>query len=425
MIINRTLDCGVRVVMEKIPYVRSAAIGLWAGAGSVAEEETVHGISHFIEHMMFKGTEKRTAKQLAEDVDRIGGNFNAFTGKEATCYYIKTLSDNLDRACEILVDMFLNSRFDPEEMEKEKGVICQEMKMIEDSPEDLCYDLLSEKLFCGTPLESPVIGTPKSLMSISRDDIKDYLNREYTRDNVVVSISGNFEEDRICQLLSDQLSVLSAKRAPRSGQTRAYQPSFAVRTKDVEQSHICLGVKGVPLEDDLYYPLALLSNIMGGNMSSRLFQNIREQKGLAYSVYSAVNSFVSDGMFCIYAGVSQDKIEAALLAIGEELHKLALSGVTEDELQTAKEQMKSGYLFGLENVQGRMFSIGKGTLLLNKVDSQEKVISEINGVTMEDIAKAAAIITDIRQYSGVLISRTEENLEALVKEMGKPHENKN
>lgn len=416
MIINRTLDCGVRVVMEKIPYVQSAAIGLWAGAGSVAEDSKNCGVSHFIEHMMFKGTDKRTAKQIAEDVDRIGGHFNAFTGKEATCYYIKTLSSNLDRACEILTDMFVHSKFDPQEMEKEKGVIYQEMKMIEDSPEDLAYDMLSEILFRGTPLESPIIGTPKSLSGIMRDDIKAYLNQQYSKDNVVVSVAGNFDEDHICGVLSEALAALPQQRGDRTNTGGSYEPDYSVKVKDVEQSHICMGVKGVRLKDDLYYPLALLSNIMGGNMSSRLFQNIREQKGLAYSVYSSTSSYVTDGMFCIYAGVNHDKVTDTIRGIREELQLLRSNGVTEDELLTAKEQMKSGYIFGLENVQGRMFSIGKSTLLLSKVDSPEQVISEIDGVTMEDMKAAAELITDIHRYSAVLVGAEEMDLKAVLRE---------
>ncbi len=416
MIINRTLDCGVRVVMEKIPYVQSAAIGLWAGAGSVAEDTKNWGVSHFIEHMMFKGTDKRTAKQIAEDVDRIGGHFNAFTGKEATCYYIKTLSSNLDRACEILTDMFVHSKFDPQEMEKEKGVIYQEMKMIEDSPEDFAYDILSEILFRGTPLESPIIGTPESLAGIGREDIKNYLNQQYSKDNVVVSLAGNFDEDHICEVLSEALAALPEQRGERADDKAGYQPDYSVRIKDVEQSHICMGVKGVRLQDDLYYPLALLSNIMGGNMSSRLFQNIREQKGLAYSVYSSTSSYVTDGMFCIYAGVSHDKVTDAIRGIREELQLLLRDGVTEDELLTAKEQMKSGYLFGLENVQGRMFSIGKSTLLLSEVDPPERVIAEIDGVTMDDMKKAAELISDVSRYSAVLVGRNEMDLKAVLQE---------
>ena len=190
MMIEKRLNCGIRMAMEKIPYVQSAAVGIWVKAGSADENDTNNGISHYIEHMLFKGTENRTAKQIAEEVDRIGGNINAFTGKEATCYYIKTLDSNLEKACDILIDMFLNSQFDETELDKERMVILEEMKMTEDTPDDLVHDLLFEQVFQGTPLERQIIGTEKSLAGIRRQDIIDYIKKEYTRDNIVVSLAG-------------------------------------------------------------------------------------------------------------------------------------------------------------------------------------------------------------------------------------------
>jgi predicted Zn-dependent peptidase len=414
MIINKQLDCGVRIVMEEIPYVQSVSVGIWVKAGSVDESAKTSGISHFIEHMLFKGTDNRSAKKIAEDVDKIGGQINAFTGKEATCYYLKTLASNIDKAADILVDMFINSKFDEEEMEKEKRVVCEEIKMIEDSPEDDAHDIISELIFKGNPLAKSIIGTPKSLEGITRNMIKKYIADEYTRDNLVISICGSFDPEHVCELFDCKLTALSSNKTAKQFEDADYKPNYKVKVKDIEQSHLCLGLKGLALEDDRYYTLALLNNIMGGSMSSRLFQNIREEKGLAYSVYSMSSSFSNDGYFNIYAGVSHDKIKDAVVGIQDELKLLKTDGVTEEELQTAKEQLKGSYIFSLENVNGRMFSIGKNMLLLNKIYTPEEVMASIDRVSMEDISDVSEMITDIHNYSGVLIGRKKLDLKKII-----------
>jgi predicted Zn-dependent peptidase len=414
MIINKKLNCGVRIVMEEIPYVQSVSIGIWVKAGSVDETAKNSGVSHFIEHMLFKGTENRSAKKIAEDVDKIGGQINAFTGKEATCYYLKTLASNIDKAADILVDMFMNSKFDEEEMEKEKRVVCEEIKMIEDSPEDDAHDIISELVFKGNPLAKSIIGTPKSLQGITRNVINKYINEEYTRDNIVISVCGCFDADHVGELFDCKLLNLKDNKSPKNFDEEEYKPSYKVKVKDIEQSHICLGLKGLSLDDDRYYPLVLLNNIMGGSMSSRLFQNIREEKGLAYSVYSMSSSFSNTGYFNIYAGVSHDKIKDAVIGIRDELKILKTDGVTEEELQTAKEQLKGSYIFSLENVNGRMFSIGKNMLLLNRIYTPEEVMASIDAVEMDDVKEISKIITDIHNYSGVLIGRNKIDLKKII-----------
>jgi len=414
MIINKKLNCGVRIVMEEIPYVQSVSVGIWVKAGSVDETAKNSGISHFIEHMLFKGTENRTAKKIAEDVDKIGGQINAFTGKEATCYYLKTLATNIDQAADILIDMFMNSKFDEEEMEKEKRVVCEEIKMIEDSPEDDAHDIISELVFKGNPLAKSIIGTPKSLQGITRNTIKNYIGEEYTRDNIVISICGSFDADHVSELFDCKLMALNANKAPKEYDEAGYKPTYKVKVKDIEQSHICLGLKGLSLEDERYYSLVLLNNIMGGSMSSRLFQNIREEKGLAYSVYSMSSSFSNTGYFNIYAGVSHDKIKDAVIGIQDELKLLKAGGVTLEELQIAKEQLKGSYIFSLENVNGRMFSIGKNMLLLDKIYTPEEVMASIDEVTMDDIRDISEMVTDIHNYSGVLIGRNKVDLKKII-----------
>lgn len=410
MIIQRKLDNGIRLVMEKNNSVESVSIGIWVKAGSVDENDENSGISHVIEHMMFKGTEKRNAKQIAEDVDRIGGHINAFTGKEATCYYIKTLESNIDKACDILIDLFINSKFDSEELYKEKNVIYEEIKMIEDSPEDDSNDMLFESVFRGSSLERPIIGTFRSLESITRESIIEYIDAEYTTDSIVISAAGSFDEDHLCDIFNKNIRGLKRSKPLKPRNNPLYTPEYRVKVKDVEQSHLCIGLKGVPHEDELFFPMALLNSIMGGTMSSRLFQSIREQKGLAYSVYTASHSYLPDGIFSIYAGVSHNKVEDVIEAIAKELIMLKKEGISDDELLIAKEQLKSSYVFSQENVNSRMYTNGKNILLLSRLMTIHEVLERIDNVTMDDIRRISERIADLDKYSGVLISSRQFDL---------------
>lgn len=414
MIQTKKLSCGTTVVMEKIPHLQSVALGIWVKAGSVDEPDEIAGVSHYIEHMMFKGTENRSAKDIASDVDKIGGQFNAFTGKEATCYYIKTLSSNLEKAAEILLDMLLNSKMDEEEMRKEKSVICEEIKMIQDTPDDDAHDTVCSLVFKGQPLGNSIIGTPETLDRIDRKVLTDYLNAEYTRDSLVIAIAGNFQEEEICSLFEDKLMKLRPEKKKKNTSIQIYQPGYKVKVKDIEQSHISLAVPGVALEDEDYYTMGLISNIMGGSMSSRLFQNIREEKGLAYSVYSVASSFSTGGYFNIYAGVAHNKITEAIQGIREELEILRRDGFTQEELSTAKEQMKSSYIFAQENVNGRMFSIGKNMAVSGKIHTPEEVIEGFNKVTLEDMRRVAESVCDLSKYCGAAVTNKEFDLKAVM-----------
>lgn len=415
MVTIKKLNCGTTVIMEKSERVQSAALGIWVRAGASDEWDEVSGVSHFIEHMMFKGTKNRTAKQIAEDVDKIGGVFNAFTGKEATCYYIKTLSSNICRGAEILLDMLTGSKFDQEEMDRERQVICEEIKMVKDTPDDDVYDTISELVAGGNPLGRSILGTPESLAGIDRSRLVDYRDQMYARDSIVVAVAGNFDEEAIEAIFEDRLTLLRDKKPKKEIQLKPYQQSFNVKVRDIEQTHICLATPGIALDDPRYYAFVLLNSIFGGSMSSRLFQNIREQKGLAYSVCS-MNLFSSYwGFFSIYAGVSPEKAEEALDAIHYELDTLRESGVTEEELAMAKEQMKSSYIFGLESVNSRMFSIGKNKLLLDRVYAEEEVLSSFDRVTREDIREVAEMIGDYSSYCGAAVTGKDFDLERIVK----------
>lgn len=415
MIKKVKLSCGATVIMEKTDYVQSAALGIWIKAGAADENDKVSGVSHYIEHMMFKGTEKRTAKDIASDVDKLGGMFNAFTGKEATCYYIKTLSSNIYQGAEILIDMITGSKFDPEEMDKERQVIFEEIKMVKDSPDDDVYDTISELVASGNPLGRSILGTPESLAGIGRDELTGYLNEKYAKDSIVIAVAGNFDEQRITALFEESLNKLRDKKVTESFEIKPYKQSFDVKVRDIEQTHICLAAPGVSMADDRYYAFVLMNSILGGSMSSRLFQNIREEKGLAYSVCS-MNAFSSYwGFFSIYAGVAHDKVRDTIDAVKFELEILAAKGVTAEELMMAKEQVKSSYIFGLENVNSRMFSIGKNELLLGKVFKPEEVLKSFDAVTLDDILESARMIGDYSIYCGASVTGNDFDLEGMLR----------
>ena len=414
MINIKKLNCGTTLITEKTDYVQSAALGIWVKSGAIYENEDISGISHFIEHMMFKGTEKRSAKEIANDVDKIGGSFNAFTGKEATCYYIKTLSSNIYKGAEILLDMVTGSIFSQEELDKERNVILEEIKMVKDTPDEDVYDTISELVNNGNQLKMNILGSPESLAGINRPEMVEYYKRRYSRENIVIAVAGNFDEEIIAEVFEEKLNGLNPDTPDFPMVMKPYEKKFDVKVKDIEQTHICLAVPGVSLIDDKYYAFVLMNNIFGGSMSSRLFQKIREEKGLAYSVMSmnAFNSF--SGFFNIYAGVAHDKTEETIAAIKEELTLFAEQGATDEELAMAKEQVKSSYIFGQENINSRMITLGKNKLLVDKVFTPEEILSGFDNVTREDILEAASMIGNMDQYCGAAVTGTEFDLKGLV-----------
>ena len=410
----KELKCGVRVVMDKVDYIQSAAVGFWFRTGSINETEEYAGISHFIEHMMFKGTNSRNPKQIAEDIDKLGGQINAFTSKELTCYYVKSISEHLFETMDVLVDMITDSTFTEEEMDRERNVIFEEMKMTEDAPDDVAHDMISEVVNKGNPLERTIIGTRESLNRITRDVLVDYYEKQYTRDSMIVCVVGNFDEDEVCNYLEGKLIKLREHKEIPEFTAPDMGPGYMCKTKDIEQSHIFLGTKGCQMDDPDYYGTAVLSSILGGNMSSRLFQGVREEKGLAYSVYSVSATATFTGAMYVYAGVAHENIEDAIAAIIVELEKIKNGDIREDELAKAKEQLKASYIFGLENVLSKMMSIGRSYLLLGKVKSDEEVLQAISNVDMAQVNRLAAKYGDISQYSGVVVSDREIDMKAIL-----------
>ncbi len=414
MIETKVLNSGVRVVMENVPYVQSVSMGIWVKAGSTDETPENCGISHYIEHMLFKGSENRSAKQLAADVDRIGASINAFTGKNATCYYVKTLTEEACQGAEILSDLFSNPLFDPEEMKKERNVICEEMKMSEDDPDDHVMELLTNSILKGTGYDTPILGTRKSLKGIKRENILDYIGREYTTDNIVLAISGNFDADRLCQIFEEGFVKFNRKKAPKPVAPMNYEKNSILKVKDVEQAHICLGVPAIKIDHPLFYSLAVVNNIFGGTMSSRLFQHIREDKGLAYSVFSHPVAFLNYGYYNIFAGVGSDKIPEAIHGILDEAVKLKKEGITREEMESAKIHLKSSIMFGQESIGNRMNSMGKNMILLNKVYTPEDILEKIQAVSMEDAERAIDIIAQVENYSAAVVTGKRLNLKKVM-----------
>ncbi len=381
------LPNGVRIITEEIEHVRSAAIGLWVGAGSRDEREGYEGISHFMEHMFFKGTEHRTARALAESLEAVGGQLNAFTTKEYTCYYAKVLDEDLDLAIDVLSDMFFHSLFDEKEIEKEKNVVIEEIKMYEDSPDELIHDIFSEKVWNEHPLGKPILGTEASITSLSRDKIMLFLSEHYAPDNVVVAVAGKIKHEDIVAKLSAQFGTFKRggrrvlEEVPTGKTVEHYQK------KETEQMHIILGVPGLGQDDEDIYAMHIFNNILGGGLSSRLFQEIREQRGLAYSVYSYHSTYVDSGLFAIYAGTSPKNTQEVIECILQELKEISEQGITADELARTKAQIKGGLYLGLESVSSRMSRLGKTELTYNRVLSPEEVIGKLEKVTLEDVLR--------------------------------------
>ncbi len=404
------LKNGIRIVTEEIPYVNSVSIGLWIKAGSRYENFENNGISHFIEHMLFKGTKERTAKEIANSIDKIGGQLNAFTSKECTCLYAKVLDSHFDIAVDVLADMFFNSTFSDEDIDKEKGVVLEEINMYEDSPEDLVHDLFSQTVWSGNSLGMPVLGTENSLAGLSREKILDYFKKNYIPQNIVISIVGNIKHKDATEKVKKYFEK-ARHRENEIAKTLApsFEPEYMFKKKLTEQVHLCMGFAGIDIRSDEYYPMLVLNNTFGGAMSSRLFQKIREDRGLAYSVFSYPSSFEDCGLFSIYAGSKPDNLKSVAKLIMEEIRTIKEKGITEEELHDSREQLKGSYILGLESTSGRMISIGKSELFHEKIYTPAEILEKLDGVRIEDINKIIDHIFDMRNMGAAVIGSMQKN----------------
>ncbi len=426
MILTDRLENGMRVIAEPMQGVRSAAIGVWIAAGPVYELENEAGISHMIEHMLFKGTERRTAGQIAAEMDGLGGNLNAFTAKECTCYYAKVLDEHLPKAVDILQDLVQNPKLDPEDLAREQGVVCEEILMMEDSPEELVHELLGQTIYGQSPLSKPILGTQESVRAFGRDDLHTYMQRRYRPERMVVACAGHFEMPALMDMLNKafrradgkNLTEAAGADMPRMEMSGMEMPgmempasalaegrSFAGADKDVEQAHLCLGFPGFATDTAEQFALLVMNNALGGSMSSRLFQRIREEKGLAYSVYSYPTGYSQTGYFALYAGTGEKQGPEVAQLMLEEARAMREKGVTEEEFLRAKEQLKGSYMLGQESSSARSGAIGRSMLLLGTAREEEDILRRIEAVRMEDVEAILPRVLDESRMAAALVAR--------------------
>lgn len=389
----RTLRNGIRVVAEKIDYLKSVSIGVWVGNGSRYEKREENGISHFIEHMLFKGTEKRDALEIARAIDGVGGQINAFTAREYTCFYTKTLDAHADIALDVLSDMLFNSRLDAEEMDRERRVILEEISLYEDSPEDLVYDLASEAAWGDTPMGRTILGTRETLDGITPQIMRDYIKTHYTSPNMIISVSGNYGGD-FFELLEQYFGSRAIADNTIELPKATYTPSNIVRTKDIEQVQLVAGFKGIDVMDESVYSLLVFNNVFGSGMSSRLFQNIREKRGLVYSVCAGHSAYINTGMFDISAGMNPENIGMVAELISDEITKVKREKLSKDEVDRAKEQLKGSYILGCESTGARMQGAGRSLLLNKPIRTQEEALAMIDAVTADSVAEIIDRVLD-------------------------------
>ena len=378
MVQIETLPNGVRLVTEAMDTVRSAALGIWVGGGSREETPEESGAAHFIEHMLFKGTQRRTAQDIARETDAIGGQMNAFTTKECTCFYGRVLDDHLPQALDILFDMVYCSSFAQEAVETERGVILEEIDMYEDTPDDLCAE---------SPLARPILGREETLAPMTGAFLKAYHDAHYRGDNTVVALTGSFSQE-VLEDIRRRFSALPAGRAP-APVPAAYTPAFVATPKPIEQNHLTLAFPGLDYNSPKRFALQLLSAILGGGVSSRLFQQVREQQGLCYSIYSYGAGHAETGVFCIYTALNKETEAKALATIHRVIDDFLAKGPTTEELERAREQSKANVIMGLESTQSRMSHAGRSLLFSGEILTPEQILDAYDRVTREDVVALA------------------------------------
>ncbi len=383
------LDNGVRVISERMPGVPSVTVGIWVENGSRYELRRQAGISHYLEHLFFKGTERRTAAQIAEEFDAVGGVLNAFTGKEYTCYYAKVLAEHLPVAADVLADIFLHSRFDPEEIERERTVVVQEILQVEDTPDDYVHELFNLKFWPEHPLSFPVCGRVETVQSFTQRDFLDFVAARYRPDRLIIAAAGNLEHERVVEWAANEFGALSGRAAVVDGQPPVATRGVSHFEKALEQVHLCLGTPGISQSAEQRYAAYLLNTALGGGMSSRLFQEVREKRGRAYSVYSFLSSYLDAGYIGIYVGTSAEWVEEVVSIIIAELQAMKKDGLRPDELTRVKNQLKGNLLLGLETSDNRMSRIAKNEIYFGADISPETVGARIDATDNDEIVALA------------------------------------
>ncbi|WP_270839147.1 M16 family metallopeptidase [Peptacetobacter hiranonis] len=410
---TKKLNNGLTIIAEEIPYLKSISMGIWFRSGIKTEENYIDGVSHFIEHMMFKGTKNRTSKQLVAEIENLGGVINAFTGRECTCYYVRLLDEHLNIGIDILSDMILNSKFDEKDIEREKSVIIEELKMYEDSPEDLTYDILLEKVYNNKGIGKNILGSKESIKSMNRDAILDYFEKFYVPENAVLSICGNFDFEETVKLIEDKFENWHGEKPDYNLQNEIFNPCIIKKDRDYEQTNlaICFECENIGSSSNDVYAIDIINNVLGGSSTSRLFQRIREDEGLVYSIYSEQEFYREKGELGIYASMSTENLEDVYRLVKEEIISLNENGITEEELNNSKEQLKGEFMLGMESTESRMNAIGKYMLITGKVETLEDVIEGLNSITMDDINRVISDVLDINKMGVCVVGKGVSEIE--------------
>jgi predicted Zn-dependent peptidase len=389
-----TLDNGIRVITEEIPYFRSVSIGVWVTTGSRDEQPHENGISHFIEHLLFKGTEKRTAFDIAKEIDSVGGTLNAFTGREFTCFYAKVIDKNLPLAIDLLSDILLHSLMDVKDVENERMVILQEIKMVEDTPDDYIHDFFNRVCWGDHPLGFPIFGTTDLVQSFTREQIFQFLKENYQPKRIIICAAGNLKHEEVVDLIGEAFNQLPQSDRERKRVKPHSISATNVRKRELEQVHFCLGTKGLPYNHSLRFAAHLLNTILGGGMSSRLFQEIRENRGLAYSVYSYLSSYIDSGLVVVYAGTNENSFQEVIELVHREFNRLKKDPFRNGELEIAKQQLKGNLLLSLESSDNLMTRLAKNEIYFGTYLPVEKTLKGIDEVEEEVVRNLAKDLFD-------------------------------
>ncbi|MBI2204143.1 MAG: insulinase family protein [Candidatus Rokubacteria bacterium] len=388
------LPDGIRVITERMPHVRSVAVGVWVETGSRHEKAGRDGVSHLIEHLVFKGTANRTAEDIARTMDSVGGQMDAFTTKEHTCFYVQVLDEHLPLAAEMLTDILLRPLFNADELEREKSVVLQEIKMVEDTPDDVIHDLFAAQVWRDHPLAKPILGTRDSVNAFCREGVLAHFEEEYTPPRLIIAVAGNVTHDRAVELFGTGFNGFSRPIAPRHSEPPKLTPSVDIVHKALEQVHLVMGFPGLHQAAPERYALFLLNDIVGGSMSSRLFQEVRERQGLVYSIHSGVQAFLDGGTTYVYAATDAQNFSKVLKSILKELRDLKKNGVAADELKRAKDHLKGSLMLSLESTSSRMNRLAKHEMHLGSFLTLDQMIASIDAVRLEDVQALIGLVID-------------------------------
>jgi predicted Zn-dependent peptidase len=391
---HRVLPNGIRVLTERMPHVRSIAVGVWVETGSRREPESRGGMSHLIEHLVFKGTATRTAEAIARTMDSVGGQMDAFTTKEHTCFYVQVLDEHLPLAVDLLTDILLHPLFDAEELEREKSVVLQEIKMVEDTPDDIVHDIFAAQVWAGHPLGRPILGTRDAVSGFGRDAILSHFVEEYVPPKIIIAVAGNVVHERVIELFEAAFNGFGRPPLERPHEPAVMRPGVHIVGKTLEQVHVVMGFPGLHHAAPERYAMFVLNDVLGGSMSSRLFQEVRERQGLVYSIHSGVQAFVDTGMLYLYAATDPSNFSKMLKSILKEIRALKKDGITADELSRSKDHLKGSLMLSLESTTSRMNRLAKHEMHLGSFMTMDAMIAAIDGVRHEEVQALVSEILD-------------------------------